>query len=56
MFMGETLTALQQQPDGSYQAEVQLPVCSFDTRQWRANLLITDHTGISGSWFDFESD
>ena len=56
MFMGETLTALQQQADGSYQAEVQLPVCSFDTRQWRAKLLVSDHTGISGSWFDFESN
>ncbi len=55
MFMGETLTTLKQQPDGSYQANIQLPICSFDTRQWRANILINDQTGSSGSWFDFEA-
>lgn len=56
MLMGASLTTLEQQSDGSYQAEVRLPVCSFDTRQWRASILINDPAGTDGSWFNFETD
>ncbi len=61
MYMGENKTTLERHRDGSYQANIQLPVCTTGTMLWRAQILITspsktNQTGeISGSWFDFEA-
>ena len=55
MYMGENNATLQRQSDGSYRTEIQLPVCTTGTMLWRAQILITETGGVSGSWFDFEA-
>ncbi|MEH6651988.1 MAG: hypothetical protein V7707_18355 [Motiliproteus sp.] len=55
MYMGENNATLQLQSDGSYRTDIQLPACTTGTMLWRAQILITETGGMSGSWFDFEA-
>lgn len=55
MYMGENTATLKRQSDGSYRTKIQLPVCTTGTMLWRAQILITETGGMSGSWFDFEA-
>ncbi|MEH6472382.1 MAG: hypothetical protein V7752_14125 [Halopseudomonas sp.] len=55
MYMGQLRVALQQGDDAQYRVTAQLPVCTTGIMTWRARILITEATGLSGSWFDFEA-
>lgn len=55
MYMGENSTPLQHQDDGSYRADIQLPVCTTGTMLWRAQVIIEQAGTSTGSWFDFEA-